>query len=144
MKKLFFLGVLFIFLSAYAFATDHTGTISTDETWLAADNPHICTGDITISSTSLPTLTLEPGVIVKFDAGKTMFVGSSSYTTYAGGLIAVGTESQPITFTSNSATPAQGDWDYINFRSFCIDANCRIENAVIEYGGLASPYALYI
>jgi len=144
MKKLVFI-LIFVYFSFYAFAqTYHSGSIQTDETWFAADNPHICTGDITVTSNSQPTLTLEPGVIVKFNAGKTMFIGHDSNAAYAGGLIANGTESDPITFTSNSATPAPGDWDYIKFRPFCIDANCQLEYATIEYGGLASTYGLLI
>ncbi|MCD4818278.1 MAG: hypothetical protein K8S23_06270 [Candidatus Cloacimonetes bacterium] len=83
MKKSFVLGIFIIF-TLYAFAqTYHTGTISTDETWLAADNPHICTGDVTISSTSNPTVTIEPGVIIKIDQGKAMYVGHTSSAAYA-------------------------------------------------------------
>jgi parallel beta-helix repeat protein len=122
--------------------TNHTGTISTNETWTAAGNPHIVTGNITISSASLPILTIEPGVIVKFDAATTMTVGHSSSSAFAGGLMAVGTEADPIVFTSNVGTPAPGDWDNIRFYTFCIDAQSRIEYAVMEYGGLASPYAV--
>lgn len=131
--------ILFLSICFYAYSqTNHSGVISTDETWYAADNPHVCTGDVTVSSTSQPTLTLEPGVIVKFNAGKRMSIGNTSNPSYAGGLIAVGTEDSMITFTSNSATPAAGDWDYIEFRDNCIDANCQIEYAILEYGGLAS------
>ncbi len=144
MRKSFILGV-FIFISLYALAqTYHTGTITTDETWLAADNPHICTGDVTVSSASQPTLTLEPGVIVKFDPGVRMNIGHGSNAAYASGLIAVGTESDPITFTSNSANPAAGDWNFIYFRTHCIDANCQLEYVVIEYGGLGMTYGLLI
>ncbi|MBN2017184.1 MAG: hypothetical protein JW794_03480 [Candidatus Cloacimonetes bacterium] len=123
MKKIVII-ILFLFICYYCYSqTYHSGTISTDETWYADDNPHICTGDITISSISLPTLTLKPGVIVKFDPGKTMIIGNASNPSYAGGLIAVGTEDSLITFTSNAAAPAPGDWDYIEFRNCCIDAN---------------------
>jgi hypothetical protein len=145
MKNLFIFGI-FVLTCVNSFAqTYHSGTISTDETWLAADNPHICTGDITISSTEpFPVLTLEPGVIVKFDAGVRMYVGYTSSSSLGGGLIAVGTETEPIIFTSNAETPAPGDWDYIQFRRFCIEDKYELENVVIEYGGSSLENALLI
>ncbi|MBI5195451.1 MAG: right-handed parallel beta-helix repeat-containing protein, partial [Nitrospirae bacterium] len=44
------------------------GVISTDTTWTLAGSPYIITGHIFVfSTTSEPTLTIEPGVVVKFD-----------------------------------------------------------------------------
>ena len=51
------------------------------------------------------TLTIEPGVTVKFDSGKVLEV--------EGMLVARGTSSDKITFTSSAASPAAGDWGYI-------------------------------
>ena len=45
---------------APAFALEHSGTISADETWLAADNPHEITANLTVNDHI--SLTLEPGV----------------------------------------------------------------------------------
>jgi len=52
------------------------------------------------------TLTIEPGVTVKFDSGKVMEV--------EGTLVARGTSTSTATFTSSAASPAAGDCGYIN------------------------------
>jgi hypothetical protein len=52
------------------------------------------------------TLTIEPGVVVKATTGSDVYVAIQQ-----GGIInAEGTSSNPIVFTSNSATPNPGDW----------------------------------
>ena len=52
------------------------------------------------------TLTIEPGVVVKATTGSDVYVAVQK-----GGIImAEGTSSNPIVFTSNSATPNPGDW----------------------------------
>lgn len=45
-------------------ATHHSGTIGSDETWTLAGSPHIIDS---ITSVTGATLTIEPGVEVKFD-----------------------------------------------------------------------------
>ena len=52
------------------------------------------------------TLTIEPGVVVKATTGSDVYVAVQQ-----GGIImAEGTSSNPIVFTSNSSTPNPGDW----------------------------------
>jgi len=145
MKKIVII-ILFLFICYYCYSqTYHSGTISNDEIWHAVDNPHICTDDILVSSSLKPTLNLEPGVLVKFDPGVKMTIGHGSSSLYAGGLKAVGNQSDPIIFTSNTATPASGDWGFIHYNNHCLDDSCRIEHAFIEYGGSAtSDYGLRI
>lgn len=80
------------------------------------------------------TLTIEPGVIVRFEetAGSGLTIGSSE--SRLGRLVAAGTTQQPILFTSAEDTPAPADWMGIYFRYSPSSGN-RIENAIIEYAG---------
>ena len=117
--------------------TNVSGPISTNTTWTLAGTPYIVTGSILVNSGA--TLTIEPGVEVKFNDEKAMQID--------GELIGQGTSDNPITFTSNvGANP--GDWGYILFTDTSVDAvydaggeyvsGSIIQYAVIEYGGGAS------
>jgi parallel beta-helix repeat protein len=93
-----------------------------------------------VSVQSGATLTITPGTTVKFNSLKFLAV--------MGTLVARGTVTNPITFTSNQPSPAVGDWGYIYFSGSSIDAafdgdgnytgGSIIQNAVIEYAGGAS------
>ena len=107
--------------------TYHEGTISADETWYAADNPHIVTGDVEVEA----TLTLEPGVLVKFNAGTGLEVGYYN----PGALAADGTADSTIIFTSNVSPAGPGNWNGIAFYSNTIDAVTVLNNCLVEYGG---------
>jgi len=75
--------------------TNVSGNIATS-TWTAAAGPYNVTGSITVPNGS--TLTIEPGTTV-------YFASTATLTVQAGGrLLAVGTETQPIRFTSAPAT----------------------------------------
>ena len=77
--------------------------ILTDETWTAAAGPYIIEKDpVEIKNGS--TLTIEPGVEVRFEAGRSIetLVGSS--------IVAVGASGDSIRFMSNDPSPAEGDW----------------------------------
>ncbi|SHG91286.1 multidrug transporter [Winogradskyella jejuensis] len=52
------------------------------------------------------TLTIEPGVVVRATTGSDVYVAVQQ----GGVIMAEGTSSNPIVFTSNSATPNPGDW----------------------------------
>jgi len=80
-------------------ATSVNGTISSDTTWNVAASPYYVTGTITVASGV--TLTVEPGVAVKFAQGQAMFIN--------GTLNAVGTSGQPIVFTDYRDDTAGGD-----------------------------------
>ena len=71
------------------------------------------------------TLTIEPGTQFKFTAGASLKI--------EGALIANGTESDHITFTSASATPAPGDWNYLFF--YRTDAGTSLSWCDILYAG---------
>ena len=78
-----------------------SGTVNT-ATWTTS-NVFYVTGNCTIPSGQ--TLTINAGVRVKFSSGKGMEVN--------GTLIANGTSSSRIVFTSRESVPAAGDWDRI-------------------------------
>lgn len=77
-----------------------SGTIAIDTTWSAAQSPYIVTTDVTV--TDNVTLTIEPDVQVMFAQNQSLIV--------AGALSAVGSETQPITFTAYSDGPFLS-WD---------------------------------
>ncbi|RNC87910.1 MAG: multidrug transporter [Winogradskyella sp.] len=52
------------------------------------------------------TLTIDPGVVVRATTGSDVYVAVQQ----GGVIMAEGTSSNPIVFTSNSATPNPGDW----------------------------------
>ncbi len=92
--------------------TNVSGYILSNTTWTVANSPYIVTGNILVNNGV--TLTIEPGVVVKFDTTKTLQVD--------GELIAIGTAQNRITFTANDATPAKGSWGRIQFSDNSTDA----------------------
>lgn len=79
-----------------------------------------------------PTLTIEPGVELRFD--KYLMIGdvTTGRPPYPARLLALGTAAQPILFTSSKTTRAAGDWPGIWLKAA---AGSRIENARIEFAG---------
>lgn len=108
-----------------------SGTISSNTHWRGWKLYHV-TGDLTVASGV--TLTIEPGAVVKFDAGRSL--------TVAGGatLDAQGTRAQPIVFTSikddghggdtngdgDKTQPQPGDWARINANGTVKMNHCRL------------------
>ncbi len=108
-----------------------SGTISSNTRWRGWKLYHV-TGNLTIASGV--TLTIEPGAVVKFDAGRSL--------TVAGGatLDAQGTRAQPIVFTSikddghggdtngdgDKTQPQPGDWARINANGTVKMDHCRL------------------
>jgi parallel beta-helix repeat protein len=113
-----------------------SGIISSDTTWTAAGSPYIVTGNILVKEGV--TLTIEPGVVVKFNSAKGLQID--------GELIARGTEAEQIVFTSNQSSPAPGDWANILFTNSSVDATFDehgnyihqrsiMQYCTVEYGG---------
>jgi parallel beta-helix repeat protein len=123
-------------------ASTNVGGVITDTTWTAAGSPYIVTAPITL--TAGYTLTIEPGVEVRFDTG--------AYLRVEGLLIARGLTTQPITLTANRDFPSAGDWGYLHFTDSSVDAAYDInwnytggsilEYVVVQYGGGASSAAV--
>jgi hypothetical protein len=82
---------------------------------------------------SAPTLTIEPGVELRFD--DYIMVGTTNISLNIddpGRLVAVGTASQPIIFTSSKPTPAAGDWPGLWLRNA---AGSQLQFASILFAG---------
>ena len=121
-----------LILSEVVFAIDHSTNISQDETWDTGGNPHNILGVISVIGNA--TLTINPGVEVRFNPGCSLLIGITGINSSPGKLIASGTDTQKIIFTSNSPNPLPGDWNAISFQPTASDDSV-IENAIIEYGG---------
>ncbi|MCY1057499.1 hypothetical protein [Nannocystis sp. SCPEA4] len=85
---------------------------------------------------ALTTLTIEPGVTIKFLPGTALQIEhwTSDVNPASGALVAVGTPEKPITFTSAAPNPAPGDWIGLWYGSVPA-ANNRLEHARVEYAG---------
>lgn len=106
----------------------------------ATGEVHIIQGTITVPQGQ--TLTVQPGVIVKFGINRSM--------TVAGGLHVMGTAGNPVIITSleddsaggdhngngNATTPAPGDWRRLIVNSF--SANTILQHCEFRYGGTAT------
>jgi len=109
------------------------GLISFDTTWSAESSPYIVVDDIMVEQGV--TLTIESGVEVRFDEGYELIVD--------GGLIAQGTHTKRITFTSNISSPTAGSWGGIRFRDSSVDSVSEVSYADIQYAneGVQCTYA---
>ncbi len=126
MKKMIiqFLISLTIVLSAQMLTAQTNVSGEVSGAWELANSPYIVVGDISIIGDSL--LVIEAGVEVRFD-GFYQFVAW-------GILSAVGTESEPILFTSDAASPSPGDWYNIELYDSSIMQYC-----IVEYAGQPEP-----
>ncbi len=134
MKNLFTFFLCSLLLTVNLSATNVSGPITTSTTWTVANSPYIVTGNILVMEGV--TLTIEPGVEVRFDASKVLQVN--------GTLVARGTAADSIRFTSNT-TPIPGAWGYIYFTDSSVDATLDnngnytggsiLEFCAVEYGG---------
>jgi parallel beta-helix repeat protein len=113
-------------------ATDVSGPIfdGSGGPWNLSGSPYIIIGNIVVPAGE--TLTIEPGVDVKFDGYYRIYV--------EGNISAIGNETDMINITSNSLTPAPKDWDriQINHSGHAEIAYCNFsyaDFAVWLYGG---------
>jgi len=121
--------------------TVHQGTISPGgETWGKCGMPHIVTHDFLVEGTDSPILTVEAGVVIRFESGASIQIGRDA----PGGLVVNGTESQPVLFTADSTGPQPGFWSGLYFHSQTLVNDTRIRNAKIEYAGGGETGAITI
>ncbi|MCD4819634.1 MAG: right-handed parallel beta-helix repeat-containing protein [Candidatus Cloacimonetes bacterium] len=122
MKKSIVLFLLIVGFTTTIFAVDHSGIISSNEWW---DNvhSHFIIGNVSVADGV--TLTIEAGTIIRFDENCSLTIN--------GTLIADGTDSQNITFTSDYGGNTPGFWKYIYFNS--ADPGCILDYCNISYGG---------
>jgi hypothetical protein len=105
----------------------HSGEITTNQTWCAADNPHLVSGEVTVAAGA--TLTIKPGAIVQavLDLGYTY-----SGMHILGRLEAIGTEEQPILFTSSTDSGPE-QWRGLGFDGSAASGVLRY--VTVRYGG---------
>jgi hypothetical protein len=109
----------------WGFAANHTGTITSDQTWTVADNDHFLTGGVTIGANVV--LTWEPGVRVftSTASGIALTAGTSGTTT----LYAVGTPDLPILW--GKTTAGMGGYTAIS----ALPNNCAVN---VQYARIES------
>ena len=115
------------------------GTISADTTWSSTDTSIVLLGTVYVGTDK--TLTIQPGVVIKFDVAQGLYVDGS--------LRVLGTAGLPVTFTSirddsiggdsngdgGATTPFWDNWRGIEFRDSSSDTTSLIDHAMIRYGG---------
>jgi hypothetical protein len=106
--------------------------ITTSTTW-TSDKVYIITGDIGVGNNSV--LTIQPGTVIKFNAGASLTIGYSTNAT----IIANGTALAPITFTSTALLPAAGAWEGLYFDSHTLN-NSSLSYCTIQYAGSNSSH----
>ena len=107
-----------------------SASITADTTWTAAGSPYILTGNIAIGGPAGVTLTINPGVTVKFATGSQLLVDYYD----KGALVANGTSSDPIVFTSNVSATA-GAWPGLRFGTIAGAPASSVSYATVEYAG---------
>lgn len=103
-----------------------------NETWLAQSVSYIIDGTMYIESNSGSILNIEEGTTIGFTNGSQIEVGSSG-STY-GTIIAIGTVTNPIIFTSSATSKTAGDWDAI-FLEDGTSNSSAFTYCTFEYGG---------
>jgi len=106
MKTIFSILVilLLLFFIKVNAQTNVSGGIYSNTTWTLANSPYIVVDTVVVFPND--TLSIEPGVTVKFYDHKRLELRNAV-------LIAEGTNSDSITFTSNSSSPTPGIWDAV-------------------------------
>jgi RHS repeat-associated protein len=120
-----------------------TTTYSTNTTWNLVGSPYILDGNVTVASSA--TLTIDPGVVVKFN-------GQSRTLSVNGTLSAVGTSASRITFTSiqddsiggdsggdGATSGAAGQWTKIDISG----SSSQLSYVDVRFGGLGSSNTGY-
>jgi RHS repeat-associated protein len=117
-----------------------SGTVASNATWTAAGSPYVVSGEVAVSNGA--TLTIAPGTVVKFNPGAGIQVYGSST------LVANGTSTNPIVFTSikddsaggdtnrdgTATVPAPGDWRGVGFGGGTQAGHGSITHATVRYG----------
>jgi hypothetical protein len=122
MKKIIPLFSILFLISGIGNSTNVSGGIYVNTTWTLANSPYIVTDTVVVFPNL--TLTIQPGVIVRFANNKYLELRQSS-------LIAIGTPANRIVFTSNTSTSA-GSWQNI-LRSGGGNHTCRLSYCDFSY-----------
>lgn len=126
-----------------AYRLNVSGTISSNTTWTLANSPYVVTSTVTVASPAV--LSIDPGVVVKFDTGTSLEIADGAT------LNAPGTTGSHIVFTSykddigaddngdgTATTPAAGDWGGVHYNGWLSGSTC-----VAALGGMSFIEARY-
>ncbi|MFN0037512.1 MAG: T9SS type A sorting domain-containing protein [Saprospiraceae bacterium] len=133
MKKIL---LLIAFLAAFAGGANAqiivSGDLTSNTTW-TKNNTYLLQGFVYVKDSA--TLTIEAGTVIKGDKNSK----GTLIITRGANIIAEGTPSEPIVFTSNEASPTYGDWGGIILlgKAPANCTTCLIEGGVTDgaYGG---------
>lgn len=82
-----------------------------------------------------PTLTLDPGLVLRFDPDSGLHIGEGG----PGALQLRGTLEAPVRLTTAADPPLPGTWNGLRLAAGCgADAGTLVEHAIIEYAGATS------
>jgi hypothetical protein len=98
------------------------GNITTDTTWAVANSPYRVINDVIV----------DPGVRLIIESGVEIQLADGFSLIVEGSFEAVGTETNPIIFTSSRVEPMPGAWNTIRFNGD-INEEFSLNNAKIEY-----------
>ena len=107
------------------------GTMDLTNVWNrpGASIPYYLNGELALAESG--TWTLDPGVTVKSAGQRLLIYGS---------VFALGSEVEPVVFTSRNAAPLQGDWQCLYLGATA--GNSILSNVVVSFGG--SINSLYV
>lgn len=109
----------------------HAGAITADETWTAAESPHLVTSTVRVRGGA--TLTIEPCAEVRFAPGASLIAGVTGSTPEAGRLVADGSEARTIRFVRDGAQA----WGGVNI---LYPGSASLRHVTLEGGGDNSSY----
>ncbi len=133
MKASFLVLVFLLIVAFLAAETQITADINDHQTWTTAGSPYIINGNISVYGYGVPILTIEAGVEVKFNAGASLIIGYSA-SSHGGGIVANGSQENPVLFTANTDTPSEGYWNCLRTNSYTYTAS-TFTHTIFEYGG---------
>ena len=133
---LIIISLFYLFVPTALFAEPCSGNILSDTTWTG--NVDI-EGDVVVQCGAV--LTIQPGTNIRFSANSSTFddsLGNDGLCDLIvlGGIKAVGGHSaaDSIVFTSNSMSPAPGNWGIILFMPIAVDSLCQLDYTSISFG----------
>lgn len=124
--------VLFLTVGTLNGQTNVSGVINKDSTWTLAASPYIVTGDVTVNAGF--TLTVDSGVVVRFNAGTNLRSYGNIYARHA-------------IFTSRKDTaggsPLKGDWGTIQCGNGTNPLTATFDSCQMKFGGAGGNGIVY-